>query len=213
MKICVIGLGRFGYQVATRLAENGIEVMGIDSNPTIIASIKDQITQAICTRIIDQEALESLGIESMDTVIVAMGENFAQSILITALLKQRLRIPNVIVRAVSTIHRDILKVLGANQIVLPEQEIGRQLADTLSSPFISFARITETFAIAQLIAPQRFIGKPIERLDLVDNYGVNCIGLRKGEDVISIDHEYIIKEHDILIFSGKQKDLLRIAKL
>lgn len=213
MKICVIGLGRFGYQVATTLAENGVDVLAVDSNPSIIASIRDNVTQAICARINDQESLETIGADSMDTVIVAMGENFAQSILITALLKQRLNIPNVIVRAVSVIHRDILKVLGADHIILPEQEIGRQLADTLSSPFITFARITETFAIAQMNAPRRFIGKEIDALDLVDKYGVNCIGLRKGEDVVSIDHDYIIHDNDILIFSGSHKDLLKIARL
>lgn len=213
MKICVIGLGRFGYQVATTLVENGVEVLAIDSNPTIIASIRDQVTQAICTRITDQESLESIGVDSMDTVIVAMGENFAQSILITALLKQRLKIANVIVRATNAIHRDILKILGADHIIMPEQEIGRQLADTLSSPFITFARITETFAVAQMNAPRRFVGKEIETLDLVDHYGVNCIGLRKGKDVVSIDHDYVIKENDILIFSGTHKGLIKIAKL
>ncbi|MES1224082.1 MAG: TrkA family potassium uptake protein [Bacteroidota bacterium] len=213
MKICVIGLGRFGFEVATKLAANGVEVLGVDSNPSIIASIRDDITQAVCTRITDQESLESIGADSMDTVIVAMGENFAQSILITAILKQRLKISNVIVRAVSTIHKDILKILGADKIILPEKEIGRQLADTLSSPFITFARITETFAIALINAPHKFVGKRIDELDLVDKFGVNCIGLKKDDAVISIDHDYVIEENDILMFSGSHKDLLKVAKV
>ena len=37
MKFCVIGLGRFGYQLAITLAENGMEDMAIDSNEFIVA--------------------------------------------------------------------------------------------------------------------------------------------------------------------------------
>ena len=81
MRFCVIGLGRFGYQVATVLGENGMEVMAIDSDESIVASIKDKVTQAICIRIKDESSLRSIGVEEMDTVIVAMGENFDQSVL------------------------------------------------------------------------------------------------------------------------------------
>ena len=135
MKFCVIGLGRFGYQVATTLAENGMEVMGVDSNELIIASIRDQITQAICIQVSDAVSLRSIGVEEIDTIIVAMGENFAQSILITALLKKRLSIPLVITRAINEIHKEILLLIGADRVVLPEQEIGTKLAYNLSLPF------------------------------------------------------------------------------
>ena len=90
MKFCVIGLGRLGYQVAVTLAENGMEVMAVDSNEGIVASIRDKVTQAICMRVTDEASMRSIGVDEMDTVIVAMGENFAQSILITALIKKKL---------------------------------------------------------------------------------------------------------------------------
>ena len=111
MKFCVIGLGRLGYQLATGLAENGMEVMAVDSNESIIASIRDKVTQAICLRVTDEESLRNIGVEEMDTVIVATGENFAQSILITALLKKRLNMPKVITRAIDDLHKDILKLV------------------------------------------------------------------------------------------------------
>src|SRR5256885_2026701 len=103
MKFCVIGLGRFGYQVATGLAEHGMEVMAVDSNEAIVASIRDQVTHAVCMLVVDEVSLRSIGIDEMDTVIVATGENFAQAILITALLKKRLHVPHVIARAINEI--------------------------------------------------------------------------------------------------------------
>ena len=47
MKFCVIGLGRLGHQVATTLAENGMDVMAIDSNEHVVNEICDKVTQAV----------------------------------------------------------------------------------------------------------------------------------------------------------------------
>lgn len=213
MKFCVIGLGRFGYQVATTLAENGMEVLGVDSNETIVASIRDQITQAICLRIHDESSLRSIGVEEMDTVIVAMGENFAQSILVTALLKKRLQVPLVITRALSEIHKEILKLIGADQVVLPEKEIGIRLADNLSTPYRQLIRLTKNFGISQLLAPQKFVGKKLSDLKLVEQYQVQCLGIKKDEEIISIDKNYVIESNDKLIISGNTSKLALIAKL
>jgi len=213
MKFCVIGLGRFGKQVATVLAENGIEVMAIDSNQTLVSAVRDVVTQAICMRITDEHSLQSVGVQDMDTVIVAIGESFAQSVLITALLKKRLKIPYVIARAIDSVHYDVLLLLGADRVVLPEQEIGTKLADDLSSPFMYFARITNNFGIGQIIAPHEFIGKEIINLQLIKKYNVHCIGKRVEEEIIPIDPEYIVEEHDQLIITGLTQDLKKLVKL
>lgn len=213
MRFCVIGLGRFGYQIATVLADNGMEVMAIDSNEEIVASIRDQVTHAICMRIADESSLQSIGVEEIDTVIVAMGESFAQSILITALLKKRLKIPKVITRAINDIHKEILKLVGADHIVLPEKEIGIRLADNLSSPFTDLIRLTKDFWVSQIVAPKDFIGEKIIDLDLFQSYNVRCIGRREEEKIIALDPMYIIEKDDKLIFAGTNKDLEAIAKL
>ncbi len=213
MKFCVLGLGRFGYQVATRLAENGMEVLGVDNSESIVASIRDQITQAICVQVHDEASLRSIGVDEMDTVIVAMGENFASSILITALLKKRLNIPVVITRAVNEIHRDILLLIGADQIVLPEREVGNSLADNLSLPFTVISRITKQFSIAQIKAPHPFIGKTLKKIGLLEQYRLNCIGVKKEGDIVPVNKEYIVHEDNILIVAGSNKDLTTVAKL
>ncbi len=214
MKFCVIGLGRFGYQVATTLAENGMEVMAVDSNEAIIASIRDQVTQAICMRVTDESSLRSIGADEIDTVIVAMGENFAQSILITAMLKKRLNIPHVIARAINEIHKEILKLVGADRIILPEKEIGIKIADNLSSPFTDLIRLSKIYSISQIFAPKKFADKTVESLDLYNNYKVHCIGLKQDdEEIIAIDPKHEIQENDKLVFAGNHDDLEKIAKL
>ncbi|TET06251.1 TrkA family potassium uptake protein [Candidatus Dependentiae bacterium] len=213
MKFCVIGLGRFGYQLAVTLAENGMEVMAVDSNETIVASIKDKVTHAICMHVTDEESLYNIGVEEMDTIIVAMGENFAQTILITALLKKHIKVPYVIARAINDIHKEILILIGADRVILPEKDIGIKLADSLSSPFTDLVRLTKNFSISQIVAPKQFVGKTIGNLNLFKNYQVHCLGAKKQEKIISIDKDYVVIEGDRLIFSGYNQDLEKITKL
>lgn len=213
MKFCVIGAGRFGYQVATALADNGMEVLAVDSNESIIASIRDKVSQAICLQVNDADALRSIGVEDMDVVIVAMGENFAQSILVTAILKHKLNVKMVITRSISEIHRDILQLIGANQVILPEQEVARQLADTLSLPFKAVIRITPTFSIIQLTVPKKYVGKTIKQFESGYNSAVRCLGKKAGDDFITVNDSSIIAPDDILLIASDNREIEKILKL
>ncbi len=212
MKFCVIGLGRLGYQVATTIAEHGMEGLAVDSNESIIASIRDNVTQAICMRVTDENSLRSIGIDEMDTVVVAMGENFAQSVLITALLKKKLNVPRVIARAINEIHKEILQLVGADQYILPEREVGIRIADNLSSPFMDLVRLDDTFSISQIMAPDYLIGKTIEDAHFFGDFGIKCIGIKHDDQIIESDPEYVIADKDKLILSGKNGKLERFAK-
>ena len=213
MKFCVIGLGRFGYQVATVLAENGMEVLAIDSNESIVASIRDSVAHAIVMDVTDEAALRSIGVDEIDTVIVAMGENSTQTILITAILKKHLKTPYVITRAIDELNKEILTLVGADRVILPEKEIGIRLADNLSSPFVDVTRLTKQFSVINIVAPEEFIGKTIGELNLFGEYELHCIGKKEEEKIISIGPDYVVKELDKLIFAGPNKNLEKVAKL
>lgn len=213
MKIAVIGLGRFGYNIATTLHEKGIEVIAIDSNESIISSIRDLVTQAVCMRVLDETSLRSIGIDEMETVIVAMGENFAQSILITAILKKHLKIKRVITRTINEIHQEIVTLIGADETIIPEQDVGVRLAERLSLPFSQFFRISKNFSLSQIAAPKEFLEKTIHSLRLQEAYEVGCIARKEGTEFISIGPEYIIQKNDILLFSGNVNALNKLAQL
>ena len=213
MKFCVIGLGRLGYQIATRLAANNAQVLAIDNNPSIVASIKDQVTHAICLNITDEESLRSVGIHEFNTVIT-VSENMAQSILISVLLKKKLGVKQVITRAINEIHKEILQLVGADHIIIPEKQAGIHLADMLTSPFTVFTRLTDDFAISKLNAPLSFVGKTLYNLHLYDTYHVHCFGIEKEEKtIVAIDPHYRIHENDRLIFAGSDADLEKLAHL
>lgn len=212
MKFCVIGLGRFGYELAITLAKQGMEVLAIDKDEAIISSIKDKVTEAVCLQIRDEESLQSVGIEEMDTVIVAIGESFEQSVLTTALLKKRLKIPNVITRSTYEIHDDILRLVGADRVVLPERYVGRQLGIDLSLPFVELIHVTDTFSITHLRAPKDFVGKTIEELNLKKR-DVVCTAVKKGQEIVIVEPDYLIMENDVLLLAGENKDLAAMIRM
>lgn len=213
MNFCVIGLGRFGYQLAETLSKLGMEVLGIDKDEKIVSSIRDKITQAICMQVTDEKSIQTLGIEEMDVVIVAMGESFAQSILTCALLKKHLGIPKVIARAINEIHEEILKLVGADRVILPERDIGIKLAHKLSQTFLDIVNISEAFAITRLNTPKNFIGKTIAELQLKKSRGISCIGIKKAEKekISLISPDYVITENDQLILAGEINNLTSFA--
>jgi trk system potassium uptake protein TrkA len=213
MKFCVIGLGRFGYQVATVLSENGMEVLAIDSEESIVASIRDSVAHAIVMDVTDESSLRSVGVDEIDTVIVAMGENSTQAILITALLKKHLKTPYVITRAINDLNKEILSLVGADRVILPEKEIGIRLADNLSSPFVDVTRLTKQFSVINIVTPEEFVDKTIGELNLFEEYEVHCFGKKEEEKIIPIGPDYVIKELDKLLFAGPNKNLEKLAKL
>jgi trk system potassium uptake protein len=213
MKCCVIGLGRFGYQVATTLAENGVEVMAVDSNESIIASIRDHVTQAICMLVTDEASLRSIGVDEMDIAVVAIGENLAQSITIAVFLKKGLKIPRVIARAVTEIHRDILKLVGADRVVLPEKDTAVRVADGISASFVDLLRVNKQFSVIQLMASKSYIGKTVKEIGFYDNYDVHCVGVKDNKDTVAtVGPLYVIKANDRLFFAGMIDDLEKLTK-
>jgi len=207
MKFCVIGLGRFGYQTAMSLASHGMEVFAVDNNEEIVESIRDKVTQSVCFRIDSEEDLRALGIDEMDAVIVGMGESFEESIIVSALLKKNLGIKYVIARARNKIHENILRLVGVDKVIMPEQDSGIRLASSLSLKYLDFTPITDDFSITQITAPTSFISKTLAELQLRKSRNVSCIAIHKEDSLQLVSLEYVIKEGDILVLSGNNKDL------
>ena len=212
MKFCVIGLGRFGYQLAISLAEKDEEVLAIDRNEQIISKIRDKVTQAVCINVIDDDSLRAIGIEDMDTVIVAMGEEFSQSILITTLLDKHFEIPKIIARAVSKIHESILRLVGADEIVFPEKDLGIRLANNLSLSMLEFVQFSDKFAITEIKAPNNFVGKTVSELQLRKSRSIACIAVKKEGEIILITSDYVVLDGDHLILAGEQVNLADFAE-
>jgi len=210
MKFCVIGLGRFGKQVATTLAENDADVLAIDEHESEIVSIQNLVTQALCAKIHDIDSLEATGVEEMDVVILCIGEDIAQSILVAALINKHYPNIRIVARATSTTQQEILSLIGVDQVVRPEQETAIELADTLSSPFTNLCRLDQDTSIALINAPDTFIGKSIEEINFHGNHKTNCVFIKNENNLILAHENYIVLEGDKLIIAGENENISQL---
>lgn len=79
----------------------------------------------------DDEALKSLGVEAFDTAVVAIGGDLAQAMLVTLTLKE-VGVRRVVCEAQSERERRILLRVGADEVVTPDIESARAVADMLT---------------------------------------------------------------------------------
>jgi trk system potassium uptake protein TrkA len=224
-KFAVIGLGRFGATVARTLAERGAEVIAVDKDERLIGEFKDIVALAVKMDSTDEEALKSQGIDQVDVAIVSIGEDFESSILTTALLK-RLGVPMVITRAsrtASRIRERILNLIGADRVVLPEEEMGKRLAQNLLvSSILDYIPISEKYSAAEVRAPKKFWDKKIGDLKIREKYKVSILEIKKvsgeGKDAKVEKINYLpqandtIGKGDILLVIGEEEDIEHLSK-
>lgn len=214
-EFAVIGLGRFGWSVATNLTSQGQTVLGIDDDPALVQSISAEVAAAITCDTTDEATLAELHLERTTCVIVAIGaEHKDASILTTALLRQS-GVPRIIARATNDLHARVLLAVGAHEIVNPEKEMGERIARRLSRPSIlEQIPLGEGADLAEIEVPEAFVGRTLVDLDVRRRYEVSVVAIkRKG-----VVHSYVLgmgplEPGDVLVVIGPSTSLAKLAAL
>ena len=199
----VIGLGRFGSQAAKRLYEYGCEVLAIDRKPDLVQPVSNLVTQAVVADARDKEVLRALGAKDFECAIVAIGDNLADSVLATMNLKE-LGVPYIVCKASDETHRQVLLKLGANKVVIPEQEQASRLARNLSSPnVLDYIELSDDYGIIEVPAPRPWQGKSLKDLNVRAKLGVNIIAVKQGKRInVSPGADYEILPGDVMVVLG-----------
>jgi trk system potassium uptake protein TrkA len=222
-KYCVIGLGYFGLNLCLYLADQGAEVIAVDINPDRVSLIKDKVSMAVEVDSTDAKALKSLGINDMDAVIVAIGEGFEASIHTTAIL-QEIGVQRILARVISPVHERLLKLMKIEELLVPEAEAARHLANRLKIPgLIESFEIGNQYGIFEIKVPPQFVGQRLLDINLRKEYKLNLVTVKKikksaglvtkGEASIEqeikgiLSPEYVFTNHDILILFGVENDI------
>ena len=231
-QFAVIGLGRFGTEVALWLSQHRYPILAIDINRNLVQDISKDVDNALSFDSTNESALREARIEEINTVICAIGDhNIQNNILTTALLKQ-LGVPRIIARASTDLHARILKVVGADEVVNPEKEMGLRTAQKIVTPGLTeLIPLSENAAIAELKVPDSFIGKNIYDLRVRSRYGINVIGIRRliensisetsGDNdeeksrnfILTFSPKDIFDKEDILVVAGKEEDVKKFAAI
>lgn len=225
-KFCVIGLGYFGYNLALRLSEAGAEVIAVDHHQDRIDELADKLEFAVCLDSKDAKALRSLNLHDMDAVIVAIGKDFNNSILTTSHL-QEMGVKNIIARVTTPLHEKLLNLMNINEVLVPEAEAAEQLSKRLMiRGVISSMMISKDYGIYEIKAPEYLVGKQIIDSNIRQDYSLNLVTVKKnikekgslisGEydvnQVIGIPSPtYVIKDDDILVLFGEEKNIRKLV--
>jgi trk system potassium uptake protein TrkA len=216
MNLAVLGLGTFGKNLTISLSEAGHQISVLDMDAKAVASVQNLCELALVADCTDRAALEQMHPYALQCAIVALGNDMGASVLCTLLLKE-MGAPRVVAKAVTAEHKTILKRVGADQVVFPEQEAAARLAMSLTySNLLDYLPIGPDYSIMELAPPAAMVGKSIGELDLRRKYGINVLAVRElvPERLLPmVEPDFIIKDSDVLVVLGNRDNLERLRKL
>ena len=203
----VLGLGRYGTAVAKELVKSGMEVIAVDKNEQIVQDSSEYLPICKCADITDHEVISELGISNADVVIVAMASSLEGSILAITLCKEA-GVKTVIAKCANETHRKILKRVGADTVVFPENESGTRLAkNLLTSGFTDVLTLSDDLSLVELATRDEWVGKSLKELNLRKKYTVNVVAFRKnGKITDTVNPEELLdKDTEIIAIVNTAK--------
>lgn len=216
MKFAVIGLGSFGSNIAKTLYEKGNEVLAVDEDKEKIDEVKNFVSHAVHMDAADKENLQALGIKDMDVVIVSLGPEMESSIL-TVLYLNEMGTKCIVAKALTEDHAKILESVGATEIIYPEKDMAIKTALKLSCPnVLEYLPLISGFRIQEIAPPEKFIGKNLRELDLRNKYGIQVIAIKElipEKTTFVPKADFVLKDSDILVIMGEDKQLEKINAL
>ena len=209
-QIAVIGLGRFGAAVAEELVKAGHDVLGVDSDLSVVQGISTRLTHVVQADAADRETLERLSIADFDVVIIGVTGNLETSILATLEVK-RLGVPTVIAKARNDAHGEILTRVGADRVVYPERDTGVRLAHSWSSSAITDSLdVVEGYTVSRVSVPPGLVGRTIREAVMEDSHGVALMLLARGSRVsVYPSPDERLQSSDVLVIAGQLSDIER----
>ena len=172
----VLGLGKFGKSVALNLMKDGAEVLAVDQKEELVRDIVDYVTCAVCADVTDMEVMNSIGLEEMDGLVIATAESLEASVMALMIAKE-IGVPYILAKADGRLKGEILKRIGADEVVYPEEEMGARTAYNLvSGKVMDLFDLSSKTSIVEIHLKQGWVGKNLRQLDIRGEIQHQCSG-------------------------------------
>ncbi len=212
-RFLVIGLGKFGFYLARKLAEEKQEVLCLDKDERVVEEISQYVPEALVGDATRKEVLKNLAVSEAEKIVVATGDLTA-SILITLYLKE-LGAKHIVAKARDEDHARILSLVGANRVIIPEKDSALREAQLLVTPnIIDFLPLLPDFSVAKIDPPPEFIGKSFKELHLRRKFNVYVIAVRNkltGRFLLLPPADHVIEKDEELYLLGRKEYLTRLS--
>lgn len=199
--IGILGLGVFGTTIAKTLHKYDCNIIAVDNHEQQINQLESILTRGVVGDITDRSLLRAAGIQNCDAVVVATGTNLESSVL-AVMHSKTLGVPKVIAKVKGTTAKEILLRIGADKVISPEKETGISLAKHLiHRNTTSVFELDGNVSIVEFRPPKEWFGKTLAELQLRQNYKMNIIGYRCGENQelnIQLTPDYVFNEDELI---------------
>lgn len=227
MKYIVVGLGSFGAPLSQKLTAQGNEVIGIDVRMEKVELYKEKISHTIKMDATDEFTVAGLPLKDTDVVIVAIGEDEGANIMATAIFKN-MQVKRLISRSINPLHEKVLKAIGVDEIVHPEEETAERWAKKLSlNNVVDAFQLSENFSVIEANVPKEYVGKTLREADFRAKFNIIVLAIMEqsevksaiGKSSIEVNIKSIasadqqLKENDILVIYGSNNDLKKFLKV
>jgi trk system potassium uptake protein TrkA len=200
----IIGLDIFGKRALEELIPLEVDILIIDKDKEVIQNYKDKVASAYVADVTQIEIIEKIIPRTIDTAIIDLGDKIEASILVTHYLKQ-LGVREIVVKAESDQHGNILKIIGATMVIFPNKEAAKKIIPLLVSPLLlNYFPISEELIIAEVKVPTQYMGKSVLDAHLREKYQLTIIAVKNNDQYRMIMPEYIFNEGDIILVAGNE---------
>ena len=210
--VLIIGMGRMGRHLAKRMHQLGNDVMIVDNNPAIIESLSDRFTDSSICDCTNESVIESLGVDNFDVCFVTIGEDFQASLVITSLLKKH-GARRIVAKTNQDIQAELLRIIGADEIVYPEVDIAEKLAVRYNANNIfDFVPLTDEYSIYELPILPAWAGHTLVELNIRRKYQINIIAVKNGMNLdANLGADYRFRQNDHIIVIGRSNEVFKLA--
>ena len=211
----VIGMGRFGSSVAITLSQKGYPVLVVDTRKEVIDEIAPDVSAAIQSDTTDKDSLLELEIQKFSCVIVAIGATSLEASILTTALLSQMGCARIIARGIHALHEKVLRSVGAHEVINPEEELGRRLAERLSQPYLlEQFNLGQDLRLSEISTPQKFVGKTLIDLNLRNRFNVTVVAIYRGDMVIANPKATeVIHNIDKMVIVGSSKDVQKLVSI
>lgn len=216
-RIVILGAGRFGTHLASKLSEYGCEVVMADNQENRVKELAEDGFHIFEMDVEDEGALKELGVADADAVVVSIGENLQGSILATLALKG-LKAKKIVARARDAKHGQVLEKVGADLVVLPSRDMAYRLAERLRDDAGNERQLLSgDYQLAEVRAGMKLNGQTLAAAKLPQDYHVTVVLVIRpaGEDEpkpCEPRADFALAADDVLIVVGKRENINRFEK-
>jgi trk/ktr system potassium uptake protein len=211
----VVGLGQFGMSVARTLAERGVEVLAVDIQEDRVRVAASFVAEAACFDATNTDALARTSPDRREVCVCAIGDEAKEaSIICTALLRQ-MGAKRIIARSNDDIHARILKLVGAHQVVNPEQQFGERFASQiLHESILGELPLGEDLLITEFQPPAAFVGHTLADLQLPRHFGITAVAIRRARRSVVVlpNPQEPLEADDVLVVVAKEGAVAKLME-